>query len=113
MSTVGELGSDMIQIFPGQGQGDVRAAQTGRLKATDVAVIAAQPYVDAVSPTVGAGRLIRAGSKSRNGQIQGVGEQYFRVQNLKIAKGRFFDADSVATAAQEAVIDDNTARVLF
>jgi macrolide transport system ATP-binding/permease protein len=113
MSTVGELGSDTVQIFPGQGQGDTRAAQRGRLRASDVAVIAAQPYVDAVSPTVGAGRLIRVGAQSRNGQIQGVGEQHFRVQNLKITKGRAFDAQGVAEAAQEVVIDDNTAKVLF
>ena len=73
-----------------------------------------RPYNDlAVSPTVGTGRLIRAGAQSRNGQIQGVGEQHFRVQNLKIAKGRAFDAQGVADAAQEAVIDDNTAKVLF
>jgi macrolide transport system ATP-binding/permease protein len=48
-----------------------------------------------------------------NGAINGVGEQYFRVNNLTLSRGRFFDKGAVDSYAQEVVIDDATAKRLF
>jgi macrolide transport system ATP-binding/permease protein len=113
MSSVGSMGADTVNIFAGNSAGDVRASQVQSLKPSDLPALASQPYVDAVSPTIGASRVIRYGAVTGQGSVTGVGDQYFRVQNTKIALGRVFDAGAVATAAQEAVIDDNTAKKLF
>ncbi|MDQ0466789.1 macrolide transport system ATP-binding/permease protein [Caulobacter ginsengisoli] len=113
MSSVGTLGSDTVNIFPGQGAGDERAGRVRSLTPRDVTLLEGQPYVDSVSPTVATGRVVRAGAVSGNGTILGVSDQYFRVQNVAIAKGRSFTAASVASGAQEAVIDDATATKLF
>jgi len=113
MSSVGSMGADTVNIFAGNSAGDVRAGQVQSLKPSDLPALAGQPYVDSVSPTIGASRVIRYGAVTGTGSVTGVGDQYFRVQNTKIALGRVFDAGAVATAAQEAVIDDNTAKKLF
>lgn len=113
MSSVGSLGSDTVNIFPGSGPGDEQAARVTSLTPRDVALLAAQPYVDSVSPTVATGRVIRAVSASGNGVVFGVSDQHFRVQNVKIARGQSFSASQVAAADQVAVIDDGTATKLF
>ncbi len=113
LSSVGSLGSDTVNIFPGSGAGDERATRVASLTPRDVTLLEAQPYVDSVSPTVATGRVIRAVSVSGNGTVLGVSDQYFRVQNVKIARGQGFTPGQVAAADQVAVIDDNTATKLF
>ncbi|KQV55616.1 MULTISPECIES: MacB family efflux pump subunit [unclassified Caulobacter] len=113
MTSVGSMGSDTVNILAGASAGDTRVAQTRGLRPSDLSVLAGQPYIDSVSPTIVTSRLVRAGSASGNGTINGVGEQYFRVQNTKLAQGRMFDAAAVTAAAQEAVIDDKAAKKLF
>ena len=113
LSSVGSLGSDTVSILPGSSAGDERAARLASLTPRDVALLAVQPYVDSVSPTVSAGRVIRAVSGSGSGSVLGVSDQYFRVQNVKIVRGQGFSANQMAMADQVAVIDDATARKLF
>ena len=113
MSSVGSLGSDTINIFSGSSAGDVRAGKVQTLKPSDLPVLASQAYVDSVSPTIGTARVVRYGATTGTGSVTGVGAQYFRVQNTKIAQGRVFDSGEVAAAAQVAVIDDNTKTTLF
>ncbi len=48
-----------------------------------------------------------------NALINGVSEQYFSVKGSKLVTGQFFDPDSVESLAQDAVIDENTAKALF
>jgi len=110
---VGSLGSDSITIMPGEGPGDERSMQVSTLKASDADALAKLPYIDAVSPNLNTGRTVRVGNISGRAQINGVGAQNFRVQNIKIAKGRALDEQSVRFAAQEVVIDDNAAKKMF
>jgi macrolide transport system ATP-binding/permease protein len=113
LSQVASLGSDTITLFPGRGPGDERAVQVRSLKPDDVEAISRLTYVDSVTPTVGVQRTLRFGAISATGSVAGVGDRFFRIQNMKVAKGRFFDRDGVQAAAQEVVIDDNTATKLF
>jgi macrolide transport system ATP-binding/permease protein len=59
------------------------------------------------------GRTFRVGSESGGGVVFGVDEKFYEIQNLEIARGRWFNAESVARAAQEIVIDHNAAEELF
>ncbi len=45
--------------------------------------------------------------------INGVGEDFFRVKGYTLAQGQAFDADSVRRQTQEAVIDPATKKALF
>jgi macrolide transport system ATP-binding/permease protein len=113
LSTVSNMGADTITILPGNGRGDPRAQAVRTLRPADVDALARLTFVDSATPNVGAARVLRYGSLSFNGSVSGVGDSYFRVQNTKLAAGRFFDAEAVRTAAQVVVIDDNTARKLY
>lgn len=113
LAGVGSLGADTISIFPGTGVGDERSAAVRSLTPGDVAALSAQSYVDSVAPLITTGRTLRVGAITGRSQVQGVGEQHFRVQNITLAKGRGFSRASIDTAAQEVVIDDNTAKKMF
>jgi macrolide transport system ATP-binding/permease protein len=113
LSTVANMGADTITIIPGSGRGDERANTVRTLRAADVDALARLGYVDAVTPSVGAARVLRVGALSANGSVTGVGEGFFRVSNQKFARGQGFDADAVRQAGQVVVIDHNTATKLF
>lgn len=110
---INAMGTDTIQVFPGQGFGDERAGEIRTLVGDDAEALALQPYADSVTPSVSQTVGLRYGNVARLGVANGVGEQYFRVSGLALQAGRIFDANSVRTLAQEAVIDGNTRRELF
>ncbi|MGO3743077.1 MacB family efflux pump subunit [Kerstersia sp.] len=113
LSDINAMGTDTIQIFPGQGFGDERAGEIRTLVGADAEALAGQLYADSVTPEVSQAVGLRYGNVARLGMAAGVGEQYFRVNGLTLQTGRIFDGDSIRTLAQEAVIDANTRRELF
>ncbi|MEY2954379.1 MAG: hypothetical protein RLZZ401_2466, partial [Pseudomonadota bacterium] len=74
---------------------------------------AQQVYVDSVTPMASSAATLRYGNVAVTGNINGVGAQYFRVKGVQLAQGRFFNPDSIASLAQEVVIDDNSRKQLF
>ncbi|CAM4339706.1 MacB family efflux pump subunit [Kerstersia similis] len=113
LSDITAMGTDTIQIFPGQGFGDERAGEIRTLVGADAEALAGQLYADSVTPEVSQAVGLRYGNVARLGMAAGVGEQYFRVNGLSLQTGRIFDGDSIRALAQEAVIDGNTRRELF
>jgi macrolide transport system ATP-binding/permease protein len=113
LKNISAIGTNTIEIFSGSGFGDQRAARVRTLVPGDAAALEAQSYVDSVTPSVSTSATFRYGNIAVNGTINGVGEQYFRVRGVQLAAGRTFDEDSVASLAQEVVIDDNTRKQLF
>ena len=113
LKNISAIGTNTIEIFSGSGFGDQRAARVRTLVPGDAAALAEQSYVDSVTPSVSSSATLRFGNIAVNGTINGVGEQYFRVRGVQLAAGRTFDEDSVASLAQEVVIDDNTRKQLF
>ena len=113
LKNISSIGTNTIEVFSGSGFGDQRAARVRTLVPDDAAALAEQSYVDSVTPTVSSPATLRYGNIAVNGTVQGVGEQYFRVRGVQLASGRFFESDSVASLAQEVVIDDNTRKQLF
>ena len=113
LKNISAIGTNTIEIFSGTGFGDQRAARVRTLVPSDAAALAEQGYVDSVTPSVSSGATLRFGNIAVSGTINGVGEQYFRVRGVQLAAGRTFDEASVASLAQEVVIDDNTRKQLF
>ncbi|MDR1828442.1 MAG: MacB family efflux pump subunit [Methylobacteriaceae bacterium] len=113
LSQISSLGTNTIEVFPGETFGDVRSGKVRTLVVDDADALAEQPYVDGVTPTVSTGVKIRFGAYESSAQINGVGSQYFKVRGTKIAQGRLFDETSVVNQEQVAVIDENTRKALF
>lgn len=113
LENINRLGTNTLEFFPGKDFGDTRSAKITTLVLSDARVLAEQPYVDAISPTVSTTSTLRYGATEVSAQVSGVGEQYFRVKNTELAEGSYLDADSVRSYAQDAVIDDNARKALF
>ena len=110
---ISALGSNTIDIYPGAGAGDVRAAAIQTLTSRDADALTGQSFVDSVTPSANTSAMIRYQDIQSNGTVNGVGDQYFRVRGVNLAQGIAFDASDVQARAQVAVIDDNTRAKLF
>ncbi len=113
LKNISSLGTNTIDVYPGRGFGDMRSGRVQTLKATDADALAAQSYVDSATPSVSSSVTARFQNQSANAQVNGVGEQFFRVKGVKLAEGSLFDADAVRSLGQVAVIDDNTRNQFF
>jgi macrolide transport system ATP-binding/permease protein len=113
LQNISALGTNTIDVRPGAGYGDRRASAVRTLTVADAQAIAAQGYVDSVTPTVSTSATLRRGAASTSATVNGVGEQYFRVRGMQLQAGALFNAQSIANIAQEIVIDPNTRDTLF
>ena len=113
LSDISAMGTNTIDIMPGTGYGDRRAAAVRTLRAGDADALAQLGYVDSVTPSVSTGVGLRYRNVDVSANITGVGEQFFRVRGYVLDQGQAFDDQAVRQSAQEAVIDDNTRRSLF
>ncbi|MCS6129824.1 MacB family efflux pump subunit [Shewanella baltica] len=113
LKSISSMGTNTIDIRPGSGFGDRRSARVRTLTATDANALKNLPYVDSVTPSIGSSATVRFGNKAVSASVNGVGPEFFRVRDYELAQGQFWDDASVATLAQDAVIDDNTRKELF
>ncbi|MFN9470107.1 MacB family efflux pump subunit [Acidovorax sp.] len=113
LADISSIGTNTIELLSGSGFGDVRSAAVRTLVPADADALAAQPYVDSVTPNLNAVARLRWRNVELTGTVNGVGAQYFRVKAVKLAQGTVFDASAVQERQQVAVIDDNTRAKLF
>ncbi len=113
LENISSLGTNTLSIYPGASQGDLRSARVQTLVPADAAALASQSFVDSVTPSVSTSVTTRYRNIAANSEVQGVGEDYFRVRGTRLLQGSFFDAESVESYAQVAVIDHNSAAALF
>ncbi|MDA9509155.1 macrolide transporter [Bradyrhizobium sp. CCBAU 11386] len=113
LANINSLGTNTLEIFPGKDFGDTRSAKIKTLVLADARALGQESYVAAVSPTVSTSTTLRFAATEASAQVSGVGEYYFQVKGTQLAEGSFFDADSVRSYAQDAVIDDNARKALF
>ncbi len=113
VDNINTIGTNVIDIYPGSGFGDMRSARVRTLVPSDADALAQQDYVDSVTPSVQSSVTLRYRNVSVTSQANGVGDQYFRVRGFEMARGVAFDADSVRRQSQDIVIDDNTYAKLF
>jgi len=113
LKDISSMGTNTIDVYPGSGFGDMRAARVQTLRPDDAAALAEQSYVDSVTPSVSTSETLRYRDIAVSGQVYGVGDKYFRVRGLSFAQGQAFDAGETRRIAQVVVIDDNTRKALF
>ncbi len=113
LSDISSLGTNTLDVYPGANFGDMRSGKVRTLVPADAEALAAQPYVDSVTPSVSTSATVLYRNVAATAQVSGVGAGYFRVKGLEIAEGRFFGEDSVSSLAQDVVIDENSSKTLF
>ncbi len=113
LDDISALGTNTIDVFPGEDFGDSRSGRVRTLTPADANTLAALPYVDSATPNVSTHATLRYGNLEANAQINGVGAQYFRVKGTQIAEGGLFDDDAVSGMEQLVVIDTNTRKQFF
>jgi macrolide transport system ATP-binding/permease protein len=110
---IGALGTNTIDIYPGEDFGDSRSGKVRTLDPRDADALSALFYVDSVTPSVSGNATLRHGNADAQAQINGVGAEYFRVKGIELAAGRFFEDAAVRALEQVAVIDHNTRERFF
>jgi macrolide transport system ATP-binding/permease protein len=113
LSDIRGIGTNTLDVYPGNDWGDEKAAGIKTLTAADADALAQQTYIDSVTPAVSTQASIRFGNVSINSLINGVGEQYFRVHHVEVTQGQVFSATDTRELAQVAVIDETTRQKLF
>jgi macrolide transport system ATP-binding/permease protein len=113
LKDIGSLGTNTIDVYPGEDFGDSRSGKVRTLTPGDADALSSVSYVDSVTPSVSSNATVRYGNVDAQAQINGVGDAYFRVKGVEIALGRFFDAAAVRNMEQVVVIDHNTREQFF
>ncbi|HDN9014522.1 TPA: MacB family efflux pump subunit [Aeromonas salmonicida] len=113
LANINAMGTSTLEIFPGSGFGDRRAEAIQTLRTEDADALAGLDYVHSVTPSLATSTTLRRGSQAVSGTVNGVGDQFFQVRGYRVLQGMLFDAGSVASLAQEVVIDANSRDRLF
>lgn len=113
LDEISEMGTNTIDVYPGRDWGDSEASLIKTLVAADADALAAEPYVDSVTPGIYRNATVRHGNVDVQVMVSGVGEHFFQVRGRKLATGIQFGEEAVHRHAQVAVIDANTRRKLF
>ncbi len=112
MAQISDLGTNTLDIYPGQDFGDLHADAIETLVAADAEALAEQPYVDSATPNLSISVTALYRERAVSAQVTGVGPRYFRVRGLRLTAGRFFDQRDAEQHAQVAVIDSKAAAAL-
>ncbi|WP_419736069.1 MacB family efflux pump subunit [Pseudomonas sp. COR18] len=107
------IGSNTIEIFPGNDYGDNKAGSIETLALSDVAALNSEYYIDSASPNIGRSLLVRYRNIDVTATVSGVSPSYFQVRGIKMGLGVPFNQDDARRQAQVVVIDHNTRIRLF
>ncbi len=69
LAQIGSLGTNTIDVYPGNLLGDQRATSFRRLRPADAEALAAQSYVDSATPNVNASVTLRYGNIAASAQL--------------------------------------------
>lgn len=113
LENINSMGTNTIDIYPGEGFGDMRSGMVKTLNSSDSDILSKQSYVDSSTPNASTSGTLTYKNIAVNAQVQGVGSDYFNVKGIGIEKGIKFNDNDVLNSAQVAVIDNNTKNKLF
>ncbi|HSC79666.1 MAG TPA: MacB family efflux pump subunit [Chitinolyticbacter sp.] len=113
LANMSSLGATNIDIMPGSGLSDDRSGGVRTLREPDLVALAAEPYVDAVTPLNQKGLRVRYRNSDASATVYGVAPSYFDVRGQAISIGSNFSAQDVRRQAQVVVIGESTRKTLF
>ncbi|AQX28508.1 ABC transporter permease [Bartonella sp. JB15] len=107
------FGTNTLTILPGKSFSDPQSGKISSLVETDAEALSELPYVAGVTSQISTSSMVYYDAIETKAVVVGVGEQFFRIQGLKIIKGRFFDQSSVRDRAVDLIIEKEALAVLF
>lgn len=113
LAGINAMGTNTIDILPGRSFGDRNSKLYTTLTVDDSDVLAMQSYIASATPSVSSSGDITFRNLTVTGSLSGIGEQYFSVKGLELAKGRLLTRSDIDEARAVAVLDDNTVQELF
>lgn len=113
MNQINSLGTNTIVIMPGKNFGDMRSNKVKTLTVADGNYLAKQSYIDSTTPSSSTSGTVTYRNQSATVKLNGVGEQYFTVQDYKLAQGRFLTAGDIVDSNSVIIIDPNTKDKFF
>lgn len=112
LQEISNFGTNTLHIFRGNPKN--RASRRySKLDSTDLKVLKALPFVDAISPVAGGGGKVKFDEIETSANINGVSVDYFKVEGLQLEKGHFFTQKDVDNLQAAAVIDSTTVKTYF
>ena len=113
LERISSIGTNTINVYPGASAADRRLSNIRTLVPSDATALKAEAYADSVTPQVSTNGTVRYKNVSATAQVQGVGPDYFRVNNRTFTDGIAFTEESTQQLAQDAVIDTKAVSTLF
>ncbi len=114
---IGEMGSNMIMIQPGNGRfGGVRqsASDMQTLKMTDYeSLLRETNYLSKITPTVNSSGQAVYRAKNTPTTIYGVNEQYSDIRGYSVDEGSMFTSTDIQKAAKVCVVGQTIVKNLF
>lgn len=114
-SQIASLGTNLLQVRPGQRLGPGRdSAGAPSFKEADLDAISSQiAGIAAVAPEARSGATVVAGSRNWSTSVTGTNNAYFRAGNWTLAAGRAFEDTELRAGAAVCVIGATVRRELF
>ncbi len=108
------IGTNLLNLVPGQQRDRGPSASTAELTLDDAASIArGVPEIEYVAPIYqGSGQIV-AGSVSKNVQVSGATPEFAFVRNLKMARGQFITEQMQESARNVVVLGNTLAEEIF
>lgn len=116
-SEIGQMGSNMIMIQPGNGRfGGVRqsASSMQTIKMADyISLVRETNYVAKITPTVNASGQVIFRANNTPSTIYGVNEQYIDIRGYSVAQGNLFTESDIKKAAKVCLVGQTVVDNVF
>lgn len=113
LADISLIGTNTIEVYPGLGFGDLRQGRYKSLEMSDVNLLSSQTYIHSVTPNASTSGTTTYKSFSYNAVINGGSHQSFAVRGIKIKQGRMLNETDIKNSSSVAIIDENSANLLF
>lgn len=114
-SQISSMGSNLLMIFPGAGQGAVRGAggSVNTLTLEDAAAVAELPMVINVAPELNTNATLGYASQTWTAQVDGTTPELQVIKDWPTRAGSFFTVDDVQGATLVAVLGQTVVNNLY
>jgi len=111
---IASLGSNLLMIRPGQRLGPGQASTAPPFKVTDAEALARDiPSLVAVAPSASARLTAIYSNQNWSTSVIGVDNQYFKVRNWEIAKGRQFTPSELRSGSAVCILGATVRKELY
>lgn len=115
LSTISKFGTNIISVKPGEKKN--RHVSTGKVEtlilADAYAIKETIKLITGVSAQVYQSGQLKYGNKNRSSTIRGTGEEYRRLSNFEMARGRYFNAEEVRFTRKVCILGATVLKNLF